>query len=208
MQTETNQTPAYFQGEAFTNTHAMEIRLLKPCLQKYLGLDEKDVEKIKFFKTKYLPNNYQAQRDDFHDPRLDEVTIAVVPDSFWVKGNQPSESSAEKQLILIKQSYFEAQTNPDEIAWMVHELAHCQYYLDSKTEQAYQTDMQTLAFEDLRTKHPYPNNLVEQYTFTKQFQHLKQQGKSREDILTMLSRYYSEEDRPFFDRLLDGVYGK
>lgn len=192
----------------FANTHAMEIRLLKQYIQEYLGLDESGVEEVELFKAKDLPYNYQAQREYLLDERLDEVTIAVVPDNLWIKGSQPSESSAEKQLILIKHGYFEAQSNPDEIAWMVHELAHCQYYFGTESKEAYQKSMQTFAFADLKTKYPYPNNPVEQYAFIEQFQYLKEQGKSRADILTMLRKYYSEDDFPFFKRLLDGVYGK
>ena len=155
-----------------------------------------------------MPKNYQAQREALHDERLDGVTIAVVPDDLWIKGSQPSESSAERQLILIKQSYFEAQENPDEIAWLCHELAHCQNFLDSESPEEYQGNMQKFAFDDLKTEYTYPNNPVEQSTFTKQFQYLKENGKTREDIFTMLSKDYHEEDFPFFNRLLDSVYGK
>jgi hypothetical protein len=87
-------------------------------------------------------------------------------------------------------------------------LAHCQNFLDSESAEAYQKNMQTFAFDDLRTEYTYPNNRVEQQTFAKQFQYLKEQGRSREDVLTMLGKYYHEEYFPFFNRLLDGVYGK
>lgn len=180
----------------------------KQHLQEYLGLKEDTVERIGLLKAKDLRKNYQAQREALHDKRLDGVTIAVVPDDLWVKGSQPSESSAENQLILIKQSYFEAQENPDEIAWLCHELAHCQNFLDSRSPEEYQGNMQKFAFEDLKTEYTYPNNPVEQFTFTKQFQYLKEQGKGREDVLAMLGEHYDEEDFPFFNRLLDGVYGK
>ncbi|MBI2641865.1 hypothetical protein HYW87_04750 [Candidatus Roizmanbacteria bacterium] len=171
-------------------------------------MKEGTVERIGLLRAKDLPKNYQAQHEALHDERLDGVTIAVVPDDLWGKGSQPSESSAEKQLILIKQSYFEAQENPDEIAWLCHELAHCQNFLDSESAEAYQKNMQTFAFDDLKTEYSYPNNPVEQFTFTKQFQYLKEQGKGREDVLAMLGKYYHEEDFPFFNRLLDSVYGK
>lgn len=187
---------------------AKERNGIKQHLQEYLGLKEGAVEKIGLLKAKDLPKKYQAQREALHDERLDGVTIAVVPDDLWGKGNQPSESSAEKQLILIEQSYFEAQENPDEIAWLCHELAHCQNFLDSESPEAYQGNMQKIAFEDLKTEYTYPNNPVEQFTFTKQFQFLKEQGKSREDVLAMLGKYYHEEDFPFFNRLLGGVFGK
>ena len=180
----------------------------KQHLQEYLGLKEGDVERVSLLKAKNLPEHYQSQREALHDERLDGVTIAVIPDDLWVKGSQPSESSAENQLILIKQSYFEAQENPDEIAWLCHELAHCQNFLDSESPEEYQDNMQKFAFEDLKTEYSYPNNPVEQFTFTKQFQYLKEKGKSREDVLTMLSNHYHEEDFPFFNRLLDRVYGK
>lgn len=187
---------------------ATEQRQLKQHLQEYLDLKEGAVERIGLLKAKDLPKNYQAQREALHDERLDGVTIAVVPDDLWVKGSQPSESSAEKQLILIKQSYFEAQENPDEIAWLCHELAHCQNFLDSESPEQYQGNMQRFALEDLKTEYTYPNNPVEQYTFTKQFQYLKEQGKSRESVLAMLGKHYNKEDFPFFNRLLDSVYGK
>lgn len=181
-------------------------RDLQKYLQEYLELKEGDVERIGLSKAKDLPKNYQEQRETLNDERLDKVTIAVIPDNLWVKGSQPSESHAEKQLILVKQSYFETQENPDEIAWMLHELAHCQNFLDSESAESYQKGAQTFAFEDLKAEYPYPNNQVEQSTFTKQFQYLKKQGKSREDILAMLGKYYDQEDFPFFNRLLDSIY--
>lgn len=187
---------------------AEDQKATKQHLREYLGLKEGDVERVSLLKAKNLPEQYQAQREALHDERLDGITIAVVPDDLWVKGSQPSESSAENQLILIKQSYFEAQENPDEIAWLCHELAHYQNFLDSKSPEEYQDNMQKFAFDDLKTEYTYPNNPVEQYTFTKQFQYLKEQGKSREDVLAMLGKYYHEEDFLFFNRLLDSVYGK
>jgi len=182
------------------------VKDLQQHLQRYLNLKEGAVERIGLLKAKDLPKNYQAQREALHDERLDGVTIAVVPDDLWVKGSQPSESSAEKQLILIKQSYFEARENPDEIAWMIHELAHCQNFLDSESAEAYQKNTQTFAFDDLKTEHSYPNNPVEQRAFTKQFKYLKEQDKSRENVLAMLSEHYDKENFPFFNRLLDSVY--
>jgi len=181
---------------------------LKQYLQEYLELKDGDAEKIGLLKAKDLPQNYQSQREALDDKRLDNVTIAVVPDDLWVKGSQPSESSADKQMILIKQSYFEAQEKPDEIAWMIHELAHCQNFLDSATAEDYEKNMQKFAFTDLKIEYSYPNNPVEQYTFTKQFQFLKDQGKGREDIMEMLDEYYHKEDSSFFNRLLDDIYGK
>ncbi len=132
-------------------------------------------------KAKDLPEKYRGQFEALGDERLGSVNIAVVPDDIWKKG-QPTESSAEKNLILVRQSYFETQENTDEIAWMAHELAHCQSFMDSQSAEQYQKDMQTFAFEDLKTEYPYPNNLVEKQTFTKQFEFLKKQGKSRGEI--------------------------
>jgi len=183
-------------------------KVTKLNLQEYLDLKEGDAERVSLLKAKDLPGQYQTQRESLRDERLDGITIAVIPDDLWIKGSQPSESIAENQLILIKQSYFEAQENPDEIAWLCHELAHCQNFLDSESPEAYQSNMQKFAFEDLKTEYTYPNNPVEQFAFTKQFQYLKEQGKSREEVLTMLGKYYHEEDFPFFNKLLDSVYGK
>ena len=75
-------------------------------------MKEGTVERIGLLKAKDVPKTTKPSARLFHDKRLDEVTIAVVPDDLWIKGSQPSESSAERQLILIKQSYFEAQGNP------------------------------------------------------------------------------------------------
>lgn len=186
----------------------IENKDIKQHLQECLDLKEGAVEKISLFKASDLPKNYQTQLKVFHDERLKNVNIAIVPDNLWIKGNQPSESSAEKQLILIKQSYFETQKNPDEIAWLCHELAHCQNFLDSLSPDEYQDNMQKFAFKDLKTEYTYPNNLVEQFAFLKQFQYLKEHGKSRKDILTMLDEYYNEEDFSFFNKLLDDVYEK
>ncbi len=155
---------------------------------------------------KNYQTNYQSQLETLDDDRLNDVTIAVIPDDLWSEKEQPSESSAENQLISIKQSYFEAQESPDEIAWMIHELAHCQNFLDSNSPEDYQNNMRTFAYDDLDSEYSYPNNPVEKYTFTKQFQYLKQQNKSRDDILKMLGDHYDKEDFPFFNKLLDDVY--
>ena len=129
----------------------------------------------------------------------------VVPDDIWKK-SQPSESAGEHQLISFKESYFKNIEKPDEIAWMLHELAHCKRFLDSESAQVYQKDMGTFAFEDIGSKYSYPNNKVEQYTFSKQFDYLKNQGKIREEITRMLKKYYEKEDFLFFDKLLDKIY--
>jgi len=181
---------------------------IKQYLKECFNIEKEDVDRIELLEIKNLPECYQPQREFLDDERLDEVTIAVVPDELWIKGNQPSESDVEKQLILIKQSYFETEKNPDEIAWLCHELAHCQNFFDSELPEEYQSNMRKFAFEDLKTEYSYPNNLVEQFAFTKQFNFLKGQGKSREDITTMIGEYYKEEDFPFFNRLLNDIYGK
>ncbi len=181
---------------------------LRKYFKEYLELKEGDAEKIELIKAKELPRDYQEQLESFNDQRLGSITIAVIPDNLWVKGSQPSESDAEKGLISIKQSYFEKSEKPDEIAWLTHEFAHCQNLLDSKTASDYEKSMQTQAFADLKLEGTYPNNIVEQQTFTKQFKFLQEQGKNREDIIKMISLYYDKEDMPFFDKLLDNVYEK
>lgn len=192
--------------DEFNPENTTEQGRLKQFLQEYLELKEGDIERISLIKIKDLPQKYHTQREFLNDKRLENVTVAIVPDDLWAKGSQPSESSAENQLILIKQSYFETQENPDEIAWICHEMAHYQKFLDSQTTGQYQDDMQKFAFENLKTEYTYPNNRVEQHAFTKQFQFLKTQGKSKEEILTMLGQYYENADMPFFQKLLDGVY--
>jgi hypothetical protein len=178
----------------------------KEYIKEYLELKESDLEKIILLKAKDLPKHYQKQLEYFQDERLSDVTISVIPDDLWIKGEQPSESNAETQLIFIKQSYFETQKDPDEIAWLCHELAHCQNFLDSKSPKNYQDNMTKFAFNDLKTKYTYPNNLVEEFAFTKQFKLLKDRGKTKEDILRMIKKYYKEDDFPFFNRLLNNIY--
>ena len=183
--------------------------IIKKYLQDHLDLEEGVIARIEFKNPENLPDNYKQQYQFFDDERLKNIVVAIIPDDLWSKGNQPSESSAENNLILMKKSYFEGQgnsQNPDEIAWMNHEFAHCQNFLDSESIDDYEGKMQTFAFDDLESEYTYPNNLVEKCTFGKQFEYLKQQGKNREDILKMINSYYPEEDLPFFDRLLDDIY--
>lgn len=240
------ESPSQFDLEQSTNQNR-----IKKHLQEILNLNKEAVERIALLKAKDLPQQYQAQCEFLNDKRLDGVTIAVVPDDLWIKGNQPSESSADMQLIKIRQSYFETQGNPDQIAWLCHELAHCQNFLDSDSPESYQDKMNKFAFADVarymnipkkdmeqelnqvkshganeneiaRLKELlgstsenliqvpvyYPNNPVEQFTFTRQFQFLKDQGKKKEEVFAMIRNYYGEEDFPFFNRLLDSVYEK
>ncbi|MBU0458181.1 hypothetical protein KJ652_05620 [Patescibacteria group bacterium] len=173
-------------------------------------IEHDDVERINILKVKDLPEHYQTRLKALNDERLNEIFIAIIPDDIWgkIKGSQPSQSHAEIGLISFRQSYFEAQNNPDEIAWLLHELAHCQNFLDSESPEMYQANQKRPAFKDLESEYPYPNNQVEQATFTKQFQYLKERGKSREDVLAMISKYYDEVDFPFFNRLLDNVFGE
>jgi len=177
-------------------------------LKEYLDLENKNIERIKLLEAKNLPKHYQEQYEALEDNRLEHVTVALVPDDLWIKGGQPSESHAEKQLILIKESYYESLNNPDEAAWTCHELAHCKYFLDSGSPEEYQQNMQIPAFENIKTGHTYPNNKVEEYTFREQFKFLKKEGKTKEKILNMLKIYYkNSSDFLFFNRILDQVYG-
>jgi hypothetical protein len=79
---------------------------LKKNLSEGLNLKDNSLDQIKLLTAKDLPENYQAQFKALNDDRLGNVNIAVVPDDLWIKGEQPSESNAEKNLILVKQSYF------------------------------------------------------------------------------------------------------
>lgn len=175
-------------------------------LKSFLKLKDGDAEKIESLKARDLLGDYKKQLEFVNDKRLDNVNIVIIPDDLWIKGKQPSESDAENNIILIKQSYFKAEKKPDEIAWMTHELGHCQVFLDSKDSEDYQKKMEEFAFTDIETEYSYPNNLVEKVAFTKQFQFLKEQGKSRESIIEMIKKYYQEEDMAFFDKVLNSVF--
>lgn len=187
-----------------------ELKSVRNNLESMTLLNKRLSEKpkIEFLGINDLAENYQKQYEFLKDERLNKVTISVVPDELWVKGAQPSESQAEKGIISIKESYFKTLEKPDEIAWLTHELAHCQNFLDSGSVENYQKNQQTFAFVDLKTEFAYPNNIVEQAAFTKQFEFLKSQGKSRTNIMDMIGQYYNQEDFPFFDRLLDDIYKK
>lgn len=184
-----------------------QSRSYQDYLKEYLDLGDQEIEQINLIKAKDLVGDYQQQFNFLSDKRLEKITIGIVPDNLWQKGSSPSESHAEEGLILIRQGYYEKEENPDEIAWIVHELAHCQQLLNLKSEKKYQEDMQTFAIEGIGSEFPYPNNKVEAYTFTKQFEFLKQQGKTREQIIEMLQEHYERElDLTFFNRLLDIIY--
>lgn len=172
---------------------------LSQYLQRYFQTDE--VVRILLIKTSDLEGTYRAQLEFLSDARLENITVGVVPDDLWKKGTQPSESDAERQLILVKQSYFEAPENTDEIAWICHELAHCQYFFECGSAEKYAQDMQSAAFPEIGLV-PYPNNLVERHAFAQQFEYLKRQGKTKDDILKLLQTYYDRKDFDFFNRLL------
>lgn len=89
---------------------------------------------------------------------------------------------------------------------MLHELAHCKRFLDSNSPEVYQKDTQTFAFDDIKSKYPYPNNKVEEYAFAQQFEYLKSHGKIKEEITDLLREHYKEEDFLFFNKILDKVY--
>lgn len=124
----------------------------------------------------------------------------------WHKGSQESESDPAKNLILFKKSYFENKDKPDEIAWLSHELAHCQEFLNSINPQDYEDKMNIPAYFSINTEFTYPNNLIEREAFLRQFQFLKEKGKSRIEILDLISNYYSHEDLTFFEKVLDEIY--
>ena len=179
----------------------------KDYLIEYLQLDlPEKAEGIKFIKAEELPAEYGEQYRFLNDKRLAETLIAVIPDQFWKKG-QPSESNAGRNLILFRDGYFNDQQQEikDGIAWMIHELAHCQKFEDPKEKNKYEEETNTVAFEDIGTDN-YPNNRVEEHAFTKQFEYLYNNGVTREQILEMLKNYYNEEDYKFFNRLLDKVF--
>ena len=153
--------------------------------------DPNDIKKVKFMSGSDLVGEHKKQYEFLNDPRLDDVTIAVVPKELWIKGSQPSESHAEKGLILVNEDYFNGE---DEIAWLVHELAHCAAFID------YPDDYERMSAGS------YPDNQVEAFTFKKQFEYLKQIGVKREDVVAMLKKdYKTEEDFQFFNRILDEV---
>ncbi|MEK7653498.1 MAG: GNAT family N-acetyltransferase [Patescibacteria group bacterium] len=218
-------------------------------LQEYLagyfqqqGIEE--VPEFKILKPNELPDNYKKQFEAFDDKRLDGLRIAIVP-KLW----KPSESHADRRLIIINQEYFEDEKNRDRVQWFSHEIGHCQKFLDSP--ETYFKDMETPAFEDIVTyadtprkelelelsqltehggdekaiaylknmlesstgdiiKIPisYPNNKVEQHAFKRQFQSTKNMGVTKEEVIGELKKYYQDRyDAPFFDRMLDSVYG-
>lgn len=178
---------------------------LKNFLQKTFGFNDKNVEKIVFYKVSELPSYYSEQLKNF-DQDILETDIAVIPDNAWRKENQPTESLAENNLIIIKENYFNDKENQDEIGWITHELAHCEEFAESEDAKEYETKRKTQAFTDVDTEGTYPNNLVEKHAFSKQFRYLKSIGKEKQDVWEMLKQYYGKEDFPFFEKLLNRIF--
>ncbi len=181
---------------------SVKLEQIKKHLVEYYAIeDTKVLDRLGYIEAINLPPQHQKSFDFLNNERLAGTMIVVVPDDLWFKGEQPSESNAEGDVILFKQSYFESADN---IAWMTHELAHCQKYKNAPEQ--YEQDSQTYAFQDIVGEYAYPNNIVERYTFTKQFEFLKQEGLSREEIFEMIKKEYEESDLPFFERLLDEIF--
>ena len=175
-----------------------ELNVILLHLLDYFGLKENDLEKIIIITANESPADYQAQLKFLNDSRLNNVKIAIVPDNLWVKGSQPTESTAEMSLITVKQSYFESQQNTDEVAWILHELAHCQKLFNYNGTDEYIQ----------QTQKGYPDNPIERYAFGKQFQFLKEQGKSKDEILNLIKKYYPDQDIPFLDEVLASTFNQ
>ncbi len=154
-----------------------------------------------------IGENYRGQLKRFSDDRIKDLDLIIVPDKIWHKGSQVSESDPESNLILFKKTYFENEDKSDEIAWLTHELAHCQEFFNSIEPKHYQVKMSIPAFLGINVSHIYPNNLVEKEAFSKQFEFLKESGKSRAEIWELIKNYYLPEDLIFFEKILDEIYG-
>jgi len=179
----------------------------KEYLSEYLELNTpQETEQIRFMEASDLEGEYAEQLQYLDDERLTHSIIAIVPDQFWPAGKLgPSESNAKRNLILFRESYFTGEPDRprDEIAWMLHELAHLSRYKNDP--DGYQADSETLAIESVGSERSYPNNKVEQFTFTKQFEFLTKKGLSEDRILKLLEEYYNERDSLFFRQLLSQV---
>jgi hypothetical protein len=174
----------------------------KEHLKGYLAPEnQEDLEKVELFDVSKMPEHYQKQLKFLKDERLNDIVVAVVPKELWRKSSQPSESDAAHGMVLFRQDYW---NGPDNIAWMTHELAHCSKFKDEPEQ--YQKDSQTFAFDDLGSKYTYPNNKVEEFTFSRQFEYLKEQGMSKEQIVEGLKEEYDEEDFKLLNRLLERVF--
>jgi uncharacterized Zn finger protein len=183
-----------------TNSLEKETDNLQKYLQKYLNFNDIEMKRVKMIDLKNLPESYKKQLEGFNDKRLEEIRLAIVPD-FW----KTSESHADQQFIIFNQKYFEDETKADKIHWLTHELAHCQKFLDSP--ETYFKEIETPAFGNIPSENFYPNNKVEEYAFTQQFQTVKGAGITKEEMLNLLKEKYKDEnDFLFFNRLLDKIY--
>lgn len=175
----------YLAKEAERQQRIME---LKKYLTEYLGLKSPEqANEIKFVSVEKLADSRKEQYDFLSDKRLADVMVVIVPDNLWLKGSQPSESDAENNLILFKESAFNEE---DVIAWMTHELGHCQRLKDTDLER-YKKDSEA----------GYPDNEVERHAFAKQFEFLKSRGVTKEQILEMLKEWYDAEELGFLKTL-------
>jgi len=174
-------------------------------LREYLSLNGENFDRIEKLNYKDLGGVYKKQYESFEDERMDNITVAVVPDDLWMK-SQPTESNALNHVILMKESYYNKKESTDEIAWLTHELAHYQFLIDLDDVDKYEQDMQELAFDDIGSEYTYPNNIVEKVAFEKQFQYLKKEGKTRDDVMLLVMQYYEIDDMNFFNKILDKVY--
>ncbi len=177
----------------------------KNFLREYLNLNSKSFDKVKLLNNEEIGQRYKEQYGFLEDERLKNITIAVVSDDLWHK-SQPTESNAQNHVILIKESYYNEQDLEDEAAWFTHELAHYQIFVEMDDVDKYEQSMKEIAFDGIESEYAYPNNIVEKYTFKKQFQYLKKEGKARNDIVILLMKYYEIDDMKFFDKILNEVY--
>ena len=178
---------------------------LKEHLTKYLELkNPDDINRIRLINMNEVIAEYpqyKKQYEFLNDERLSSIKIGIIPKNLWIKGKQPSESDAERSLLLFREDYF---NGVDGIAWMTHELAHCLRFLDSRDK--YASDSRSFEYVDIKSEYTYPNNKVEAFTFRKQFEYLKNLGKTKDEILDMLKENYSDKDFPFFEKVLNQVF--
>ncbi len=204
----TNEAP---RGEAESRERARADRIaeLKRHLTGYLELrPDQSADALRFERAVDLSGEYGEQYRFLGDARLADMEIVIVPDQTWIKGSQPSESSASQGMILIREGYFRdpKKERQDETAWMTHELSHLQQSLD-RGPAGYEQAQATPAYADIGVE-TYPNNQVEEYTFRRQFDYLKAKGLGRERVAALLQDEYSQDDFKFLNRILDRVYGK
>jgi len=207
VQTETTGADAVQEAGSEVD-HQKRIHDLKSHLIEYLSLKSpEDAEKITFVRAADLSGDFGEQFRFFNDERLNETFVAVVPDELWHKGGQPSESSADRGMILFRGGYYDGEGDgiPDPSAWMTHELAHCQRSIDVGDNE-YNQESETQFFDDLGPD-TYPNNQVEEQAFGRQFAYLKDKKVEREEVTELLEEHYGPDDFKFLNRILDRVYG-